>query len=61
MAFNLLRYMTGGVVRVVTDALQSPLFRALQDDGLLLDNHVGGCTLPMNKDKVEAILQKGTA
>ena len=53
MAFNLQRYMTGGVVRVVTDALQN--------DGLLLDNHVGGCTLHMNKDKVEAILQKGTA
>ena len=49
MAFNLQRYMTGGVVR------------ALQDDGLLLDDHVGGCTLHMNKDKVEAILQQGTA
>ncbi len=48
----------GGSLR---DALQSPLFRALQDDGLLLDNHVGGCTLHMNKDKVEALLQKSTA
>lgn len=61
MAFNLQRYMTDGVARVVKDALRSPLFRALQDDGLLLDDHVGGCTLHMNKDKVEAILQQGTA
>ncbi len=38
-------------------ALQSPLFRALQTQGLLQDDHIGGCTLYMNKDKVEAILR----
>ncbi len=38
------------------EALKSPLFRALQTEGLLQDDHVGGCTLYMNKEKVEAIL-----
>ena len=38
------------------EALQSPLFRALQTEGLLQDDHIGGCTLYMNKDKVEAIV-----
>lgn len=38
------------------EALKSPLFRALQTEGLLLDDHIGGCTLYMNKDKVEAIV-----
>ena len=38
------------------EALRSPLFRALQTQGLLKDDHVGGCTLYMNRDKVEAIL-----
>ncbi len=32
------------------------IFRALQNEGLLLDDHIGGCTLYMNKDKVEAIM-----
>ena len=38
------------------EALQSPLFRALQTEGLLQDVHIGGCTLYMNRDKVEAII-----
>lgn len=38
------------------EALRSPLFRALQTEGLLLDDHIGGCTLYMNRDKVEAII-----
>ncbi len=38
------------------EALQSPLFRALQTQGLLQDDHIGGCTLYMNRDKVEAII-----
>ncbi len=38
------------------EALKSPLFRALQTEGLLQDDHIGGCTLYMNKDKVEAII-----
>lgn len=37
-------------------ALRSPLFKALQTQGLLQDDHIGGCTLYMNKDKVEAIV-----
>ncbi len=36
--------------------LKSPLFRALQTGGLLKDDHIGGCTLYMNRDKVEAII-----
>ena len=38
------------------EALHSPLFRALQTQGLLNDDHIGGCTLYMNRDKVEAIV-----
>lgn len=38
------------------EALKSPLFMALQTQGLLSDDHIGGCTLYMNKDKVEAII-----
>lgn len=38
------------------EALASPLFRALQTQGLLNDDHRGGCTLYMNRDKVEAII-----
>ena len=38
------------------EALRSPLFRALQMEGLLRDDHVGGCTLYMNKERVEAIV-----
>lgn len=38
------------------EALRSPLFRALQTEGLLQDDHIGGCTLYMNREKVEAIL-----
>lgn len=41
------------------EALQSPLFRALQTEGLLQDDHIGGCTLYMNRDKVEAIINAG--
>ncbi len=36
-------------------ALRSPLFRALQDKGLLLDDHVGGCTLHMHRDEVRTL------
>ena len=38
------------------EALKSPLFMALQTEGLLKDDNIGGCTLYMNKDKVEAIV-----
>ncbi|MBQ9530613.1 MAG: radical SAM protein [Eubacterium sp.] len=38
------------------EALKSPLFMALQTEGLLKDDHIGGCTLYMNRDKVEEIV-----
>ncbi len=42
------------------EALSSPLFRALQTQGLLNDEHIGGCTLYMNREKVEAIINSET-
>lgn len=42
----------------VREALKSPLFRALQAEDLLKDNHVGGCTLFMKKDRVEEIMSR---
>ena len=41
------------------EALRSPLFRALQTEGLLADDHIGGCTLYMNRERVEEILRGG--
>ena len=38
------------------DAIGSPLFRRLNDDGLLSGEHVGGCVLYEKRDQVEAIL-----
>ena len=38
------------------EALKSPLFTAIQAQGLLKDEHIGGCTLYMNREKVEAII-----
>jgi MoaA/NifB/PqqE/SkfB family radical SAM enzyme len=38
------------------EALQSPLFLGIRDEGLLLDEHAGGCTLFMHRAKVEALL-----
>ncbi|MBQ6542959.1 MAG: radical SAM protein [Clostridia bacterium] len=40
----------------VREALRSPLFYALNTQGLLKDDHAGGCTLYANKDKVERII-----
>ena len=37
------------------DALRSPLFRALQDTGILTEDHEGGCTLHKFRDEVEAL------
>ena len=42
----------------VREALKSPLFYALNAEGLLKDDHIGGCTLHMNRDKVEAIVNR---
>ncbi len=37
------------------EALKSPLFYQIQSQGLLIDEHEGGCTLFANKERVEAI------
>ncbi len=42
----------------VRDALKSPLFYALNTEGLLKDDHLGGCTLFANKDRVEEIMKE---
>ncbi len=39
------------------EALKSKLFKALQDEGVLLEDHKGGCILFQKKDQVEKILQ----
>ncbi len=39
-------------------AISSRLFKILQEDDILLDDHVGGCVLFEKKDKVQAILQQ---
>ena len=38
------------------EALRSPLFTALRDGGLLLDDHAGGCVLYEKRAQVEALL-----
>ena len=40
------------------DALQSPLFKALQNGGFLNDDHVGGCVLYEKRAQVEALLNQ---
>ncbi len=40
------------------EALRSPLFTALQDGGLLNDDHQGGCVLYEKRKQVEALLNK---
>ena len=42
----------------IREALKSPLFYALNTQGLLNDDHAGGCTLFANREAVEAILAK---
>ena len=39
------------------EALRSPLFLALQADGVLLENHPGGCVLHEKRAEVERLLQ----
>ncbi len=39
------------------DALRSPLFLALQSEGVLLDDHEGGCILYEKREMVESILR----
>lgn len=42
------------------DALHSRLFTALREEGMLLDDHTGGCVLFQKKDAVEALLAAET-
>ena len=42
------------------EALRSPLFTALRDGGLLLDDHAGGCVLFEKRELVERILAGGS-
>ena len=39
------------------DAINSKLFKALSDGGILADDHIGGCVLYERRDQVEALLQ----
>ncbi|MBR2571265.1 MAG: radical SAM protein [Clostridia bacterium] len=44
------------------EAIASPLFRALDREGYLLEEHVGGCVLHDKRERVEALLASlGTA
>ncbi len=40
----------------IREALRSPLFYALNTQGLLKDDHAGGCTLFANREQVEQII-----
>ena len=40
----------------IREAMKSPLFHALNAEGLLKDDHIGGCTLYMNRERVEEII-----
>ena len=40
------------------EAIASPLFRALQEQGVLSGQHVGGCVLYEKRDQVEALLKR---
>jgi len=42
----------------ILEVLDSKLFRSLQDEGILIDKHKGGCVLFEHKDEVEKILEK---
>ena len=42
-------------------ALRSPLFTALRDQNVLLEDHSGGCVLFERRETVEALLVQGTA
>jgi MoaA/NifB/PqqE/SkfB family radical SAM enzyme len=38
------------------EAMHSPLFTALRDGSILMDNHTGGCVLFEKRDMVEALI-----
>ena len=41
------------------EALRSDLFRTLQSENILTGEHIGGCVLFEQKEKVEAIMERG--
>ena len=43
------------------DAMRSPLFTALRDGNILVDDHAGGCVLFEKREMVEALLAKSGA
>jgi MoaA/NifB/PqqE/SkfB family radical SAM enzyme len=45
----------------IREALRSPLFCALNTQGLLKDDHLGGCTLFANREQVEQIVSAANA
>ena len=45
--------------RSLKEAIQSPLFHRLVDQGALKEDHAGGCVLFERRDQVEAILAQG--
>ncbi|MBQ6018836.1 MAG: radical SAM protein [Clostridia bacterium] len=42
----------------IREALRSPLFYALNAQGLLKDDHIGGCTLYANRERVEQLINQ---
>ena len=47
---------TNDAMLVAGVSLCSPLFMALQDGGILADDHEGGCVLYEKREQVEALL-----
>lgn len=45
----------------IREAMRSPLFFALNSEGLLSGDHAGGCTLYANKERVEQIIAGAAA
>ena len=43
------------------EAMNSPLFYAMRDEGMLLDDHEGGCVLYEKRDQVQALLSRLTS
>ena len=40
------------------EAMKSKFFRSLIEEGLLSDDHIGGCVLFEKRDRIEKILQE---
>lgn len=59
--FNIQEYMSNGVANVIKSAvkatLKSKLFMTLQEEGLLNEDHAGGCILFEKRAQVEKLIQ----